>query len=313
MTYSASVGVTSWIDQVLLPWPGPPHPHQGLANLNHYRLYDPWLSLHREGRTLIRLQMNFLHDQRDPELPELKERLRNSFPFFGDDMLMTGGIGEWAAPLDAGEVWFESQRLVAKAKWRNQNSPGNLKTLIQVVEAYEAINKEFDITSLRWSAHHNPQVTGELLTRLRSMGCGVTMGANRWVTSSTPGVAAGPQFRTMVDHGIPVGIEGNGTHIAPLNPWLHMYYATTGVNSFGYQVNPGQQLTRAEALRTYTRGNSWFLNMEDRIGSIEPGKLADLIVLNGDYFAVPDVEIKQIHSILTVVDGKIVHNTGVVP
>ena len=77
-------------------------------------MYDPWLALHREGRTLIRLQMNFLHDQNDPSCPELKERLRNQFPFFGDDMLKTGGIGEWAAPLGAGEVWFEAQRLVAR-------------------------------------------------------------------------------------------------------------------------------------------------------------------------------------------------------
>jgi hypothetical protein len=312
MNYSASVGVTSWSDQVLLPWPGPLHPHQGLANLDHYRMYDPWLALHREGRTLIRLQMNFLHDQRDPQLPELRERLRNAFPFFGDNMLMTGGIGEWAAPLDAGDVWFQSQRLVAQARWRNQNSPGNLKTLIQVVDAYESVNKEFDITGLRWSAHHCPQVTAELLTRLRNMGCGVTMGANRWVTSAKAGVVAGPQFRTTIDHGIPMGIEGNGTHIAPLNPWLHMYYAATGVNSFGDQVNPDQHLTRVEALRTYTRGNSWFLNMEDRIGSIEPGKLGDLVVLNRDYFAVPDIEIRQIRSVLTVVDGKIVYSAGVV-
>ena len=50
--------------------------------------------------------------------------------------------------------------------------------------------------------------------------------------------------------------------------------------------------------------------MEDRIGSIEPGKLADLAVLDRDYFTVPDEEIKKIRSVLTIVDGKIVHETG---
>jgi len=74
-------------------------------------------------------------------------------------------------------------------------------------------------------------------------------------------------------------------------------------------VNGDQQLTREEALRMFTRGNSWFLRMEDRIGTIEPGKLADLVVLDRDYFAVPEVEIKKIRSVMTVVDGKIVHNT----
>ena len=76
-------------------------------------------------------------------------------------------------------------------------------------------------------------------------------------------------------------------------------------------MNGDQQITRQEALRLFTRGNSWFLRMEDKIGSIEPGKLADIVVLNKDYFAVPDQEIKQIRSILTIVDGKIVHDAGV--
>jgi predicted amidohydrolase YtcJ len=79
------------------------------------------------------------------------------------------------------------------------------------------------------------------------------------------------------------------------------------VNSFGARVNGDQQITRQEALRLFTRGNSWFLRMENKIGSIEPGKLADLAVLNKDYFAVPDVEIKQIRSVLNIVDGKVVH------
>ena len=99
-------------------------------------------------------------------------------------------------------------------------------------------------------------------------------------------------------------------HIAPLNPWQHIYYATTGLNSFGQQVNPGQQLTRAEALQLFTRSNSWFLRMEDKIGSIEPGKLADLVVLDRDFFTVPDAEIKQIRSVLTIVDGRVVYDSG---
>jgi predicted amidohydrolase YtcJ len=106
-------------------------------------------------------------------------------------------------------------------------------------------------------------------------------------------------------------MHGDGVHIAPLNPWQHIYFAVTGVNSFGARVNGDQNLTRDEALRMFTRGNSWFLRMEDRIGTIEPGKLADLAVLDRDYFAVPEVEIRKIRSVLTVVDGKIVHNSGV--
>ena len=311
MRYSASVGLTALLDQVLFPTPGPLHPNQILSNLDQYHMYDAWLELHREGRTIVRLQTNFLQNQNDPALPELKERLRNQFQFFGDDMMQTGSIGEWAAPLNAGAVWAEAQRVVARAGWRNENAVQNLAGLKQVVESWEAVNKESDITKLRWVVHHVPEVNADLLTRLKNLGCGVEMGAFRWVTSSDPKVIAGPPFRTIMDHGIQVGIHGDGVHIAPLNPWLHIYYAVTGLNSFGDQVNPGQHLTREEAIRLFTRHNPWFLRMEDKIGTIETGKLADLVVLDRDYFSVLDAEIKKVRSALTIVDGKIVHNTGI--
>jgi predicted amidohydrolase YtcJ len=312
MAYSASLGLTAHLDEVLFPTPGPLHPGQILSNLDQYRMYDSWLALHRQGKAIVRLQMNFLQNQSDPALPELKERLRNQFQFFGDDMMMTGAIGEWAAPLASGAVWREAQRLVGQAGWRNENSVQDLAALTQVVEAYEAVNKEFDITGLRWMVHHVPVVTPDLLNRLKALGCGVEMGAFRWVTSTDPKVVVGPQFRTIVDHGIQAGIHGDGVHIAPLNPWQHIAFATTGVNSFGDRVNGDQQIRRQEALRLFTRGNSWFLRMEDKIGTIETGKLADLAVLDRDYFSVPDTDIRKIRSVLTVVNGQIVHDAKVV-
>jgi len=225
--------------------------------------------------------------------------------------MMTGAIGEWAAPLGSGAVWREAQRLVAQAGWRNENAVQNLDGLTQVVNEYEAVNKEFDITKLRWVVHHVPVVTADLLTRLKALGCGVEMGAFRWVTSNDPKGVVGPPFRTIVDHGIQVGIHGDGAHIAPLSPWPHIAFATTGVNSFGDKVNGAQQITRQEALRLFTLGNSWFLRMEDKIGAIEPGRLADVAVLDRDYFTVPDADIRKIRSVLTIVDGKVVHDAGV--
>ena len=311
MRYAAAVGLTAHLDQVLFPTPGPLHPSQILSNLDQYRMYDSWLALHHQQETIVRLQMNFLQNQNNPQLPELRERLRNQFQYFGDNMMMTGSIGEWAAPLGSGAVWREAQRLVAEAGWHNENSVHSIPELTQVVEAYEAVNREFPITPHRWVVHHVPVVTAALLTRLKAMGCGVQMGAFQWVTSTDPKAIVGAPFRTIVDHGIQAGIHGDGVHIAPLNPWLHIYFAVTGVNSLGDRVNGDQQITRQEALRLFTRGNSWFLRMEDKVGSIEPGKLADLVVLNRDYFAVPDAEIKQIRSVLTIVNGRIVHNAGV--
>ncbi|HEX6471307.1 MAG TPA: amidohydrolase family protein [Streptosporangiaceae bacterium] len=308
MAYSAGVGLTAHSDKVLFPTPGPLHPSQLLSNLDHYRMYDPLLRLHADGETIIRMEFNFLHNQADPALPELHQRLNNQFTFFGDDMQRTGGIGEWAAPISAGEVWFQAQRLVAQAGWRNENAVANLAELTQVVEAWEKVNAEFGITRDRYIVHHVPVVTKDLLDRLHALGAGVVMRAFTWITG-TPG-AGGAPFRTILDHGIKAGIEGDGVHISTLTPWPHMQYAITGVNALGQLINDGEQITRREALRAFTRENAWFLRAEDKIGSIEEGKLADLVVLDRDYFSIPENDIKRINSVLTIVNGKIVHDTG---
>jgi hypothetical protein len=106
-------------------------------------------------------------------------------------------------------------------------------------------------------------------------------------------------------------MSSDGMQIAPMNPWIHMYFATTGINARGDVINPGQQITRQEVLGLYTRENGWFLREENDLGTIEVGKLADLVVLNQDYFSVPDEQLKRINSILTIVGGDVVHDAKV--
>jgi predicted amidohydrolase YtcJ len=60
----------------------------------------------------------------------------------------------------------------------------------------------------------------------------------------------------------------------------------------------------------YTANNGWFLRQESEIGTIEPGRLADLAVLSHDYFTVPDEDLKRIRSVMTIVAGRIVHDAG---
>src|SRR5947199_9534575 len=101
--------------------------------------------------------------------------------------------------------------------------------------------------------------------------------------TSTVAPYAGPPFRFIVDGGIHVGMSSDGMQIAPMNPWLHMYFATTGLNAKKMQINPAQQISREEVLGLYTRQNGWFLREEDELGTIESGKLADLVALNREY------------------------------
>jgi predicted amidohydrolase YtcJ len=85
----------------------------------------------------------------------------------------------------------------------------------------------------------------------------------------------------------------------------------TGKNALGDVINGGQTISRNDAMRLYTANNGWFLKAEDKLGTIEEGKLGDLVVISGDYFdssAVPDESIKDLRSVLTVVGGKVVYN-----
>jgi predicted amidohydrolase YtcJ len=66
------------------------------------------------------------------------------------------------------------------------------------------------------------------------------------------------------------------------------------------------RLTRSEALKLFTIGGAWFMNAEAEIGAIAPGYLADFAVLDRDYFAVPEDQIKSVSSVLTVMNGKVV-------
>lgn len=329
MAFSASVGVTAVLDQVLPAKASgalDPQPTDALFNLDHFRMYDAWLALHAEDKALVRLQMNFLHNQGyiaalgdlANQLPELRERLQFSQPFFGDDMVRTGGIGEWGAPFaapsnaDGYAVWYEAQRLIAKARWRNENAQANNPNIETVIQAYEAMDAEFGIKDLRWGLQHVDQATPAQIERLKALNCGVSLSGFRWLggVPRADGLPVGPMFADVVASGIHAGMHEDGVHIAPHNPWFALHYATTGLNVLGQQINPGQQITRQQALKAYTRENAWYLNRENDLGSIEVGKLGDLVVLDRDYFTVSAEDMRGTKPILTVVGGKVVHTTG---
>ena len=329
MAFSAAAGITAVLDQVLpakASGPLDPQPTDALFNLDHFRMYDAWLALHAENKAFVRLQMNFLHNQGyiaalgdlANQLPELRERLQFSQQFFGDDMVRTGGIGEWGAPFaapsnaDGYAVWYEAQRLIAKARWRNENAQANNPNIETVIQAYEAMDAEFGIKDLRWGLQHVDQATPAQIERLKALNCGVSLSGFRWLggVPRADGLPVGPMFADVLASGIHAGMHEDGVHIAPHNPWFALHYATTGLNVLGQQINPGQQITRQQALKAYTRENAWYLNRENDLGSIEVGKLGDLVVLDRDYFTVSADDMRKTRPILTVVGGKVVHTTG---
>jgi hypothetical protein len=270
-----------------------------------------------------RIWVNFLHMEADPTTPELRARLLNVFNDFGDDMVRVLGIGEFTGGglFPIGDAWLNGTRLVAQAQWRNENHSlgfvvGGIPDWKLIIDGWQAVQNEelaagrAGIANLRWTLAHVPFIDDPYLQRLKSLGGGVNvLGGWRWLT----GTAAqnGPPFRTILASGIPTGMSSDGMQISVMSPWINLYYVVTGKNARGQLINAGQTLDRKTAIRLYTADNGWFLNAEDKMGTIEEGKFGDVVVLSDDYFsdrAVPDEKIKDLRSVLTVVNGKVVYD-----
>ena len=307
MTYGLSLGVTTHLDQGAFQSTNTPT--DGAAHEDNYTMHVPFLALRDEGKLPARLRINFLHQDTTPDLPTLTERLKNSFRFFGDDMVRTGAIGEFVAGFGPSSLFVEAAKRVARAGWRAEVHSLSATDFQQEIQGYEAAHTESAITDLRWVIAHAPFITEPWVNRLKALGGGLSLTGWRYLAGTSE--QNGPPFRMIVDNGIHVGMSSDGMQIAPMNPWLHMYYATTGLNVRQALINAGQQITRQEVLKLYTANNGWFLREEGQIGTIEPGKLADVVVLSDDYFTVPDEKVKKIQSVLTVVGGMIVHDAGV--
>src|SRR5208282_3367180 len=120
-----------------------------------------------------------------------------------------------------------------------------------------------------------------------------------------------PPVARMIEMGIPVSLGTDATRVASYNPWIALYWLVTGKTVGGTQIYSSRNLlSRMEALRLLTANGAWFSNEEGRKGSIEVGKLADLAVLSSDYSSIPEEEIKNVESVLTIVGGRVTYAAG---
>ena len=318
LAYSASVGVTTNVDMGAFIPPGLPDIQESfaadtLATFSPFTMYDAIAAVHRGQKMPVRVRLYFLSMDTKPDVPLLRQRLMNNMNSFGDDMLRLSGVGEFAStwPLfgNTPPANYETAlQFVAKQGWAFQQhslSPAEDKLTI---DTFEAVNRTTPIANLHWSIAHAPRIDAPTINRFKAIGAGIAIHPYTYLAGQ-PG--AGPPVKTIVDSGIHAGAGSDSAQISTLNPWLMIYFMVTGKNASGALINPGQTISRMDALRLYTAENGWFLHEEDKLGSIEPGKLGDLVVLSADYFSatkVSDEGIKKLRSVMTVVDGKIVHN-----
>jgi predicted amidohydrolase YtcJ len=287
----------------------------GVFNIeNRYTITDSFLALNRDGDLPARVRLDFIYSENDPATIALDERLRNTFPFFGDDWVRTGGIGEAFGPVPtdpllsgSNTAWINGGLKVAAAGWRGETHSLNTSDFKAAIEGYEMFNAQHPIGELRWVVSHVPFITEDYVLRLKALGGGLKLG---WGPLRN-GTNIGPAYRMILGTGIPAGYHSDGSNISVSNPWVNFNTIITGRNLRGDLVNDGQQLTRQETLWLATRANKFFIR-EDDVGSIEVGNHADLAVLDRDYFKVADDDVKRIHSELTLVGGKVTHSSGAI-
>jgi predicted amidohydrolase YtcJ len=208
-------------------------------------------------------------------------------------------------------------RLLIKNHWPFRIHATYGESIDRMLNVFEKVNKEIPFNGLRWLFDHAETITDSELQRVKNLGGGVAVQFRMYFQGELYQKMYGepihqiPPIRKMLNMKIPVGLGTDATRISTYNPWMSLHWAVTGKTMGGYQFWPAKDvLTRYEALQLYTTGSAWFSGEEKLKGKIAEGQYADMVILNEDYFSVPADEVRNIHALLTIVNGKVVYAEG---
>jgi predicted amidohydrolase YtcJ len=294
-----------------------------LAPDDYQALFKVW----RQGEMTVRIAYSLCGQTPGSELEELKNLVALLPMGFGDEMLRFNGLGERiTAAMNNNDHPTEADRdsYYQVARWAAERGMSLTMhwprdaSVDQLLTIFERVNKEVPIASLRWSIAHLNDASVQSLKRMRALGIGWTVqdamyfGGEQFLEQS--GAAAAqrtPPVVTATRMGVVVGAGTDAHRVASYNPFTALEWFLDGKTVGGVAIRgPDETPTRAEALRFYTGGSAWFSHDEDKRGSLEIGKLADLAVLSEDYLTVPVDQVGRIESLLTMVGGKIVYAAG---
>lgn len=222
------------------------------------------------------------------------------------------------------ENLFEMAKVANELGWQMTVHTAGGGATDLLLDAYEAADRDKPIRGRRWSVTHGNFPDERAIERAARMGVAFDSQI-AWHHFDGPALkdVFGPArmehflpLRSLIDAGVKV-IGGSDhmikfdprTSINAYHPFYAMWMTITRRTVDGSVLNPEQRITRDEALRMWTINGAWQTFEEDIKGSIEPGKLADLIVITKDYLMCPEDEIKDIEVLMTMVDGKIVHGS----
>jgi len=289
--------------------------------------------LHKEDLLTVRIAYNLFTQKPKHEYEDFQQWI-DSVPLHqGDDMYRHNGAGEMlvfsAADFEdflqprpeLGEN-MEAElekvvRLLVSNRWPFRLHATYNESISRFLDVFEKVNRDIPFDGLAWIFDHAETIDERNIERTKALGGGIAIQsrmayqgeyfADRYGSTAAEQT---PPIKKMLAMDVPVGGGSDATRVSSYNPWVSMYWLTSGKTVGGLQIYQDSRLDRLTALQLYTKGSAWFSQEQQKKGDIAVGMLADLTVLNSDYFTVDDEAIKDIESELTIVDGKIVYADG---
>ena len=311
------LGITSVIDA-------------GGGGQNYPEDYEVIRHLHNHDQLTVRIAYNLFAQKPGHELSDYERWVQMTEAEAGDAMLRVNGAGEnlvWSAadfenflePRPELAPVMESEleavvELLATNEWPFRIHATYDETIDRFLSVFERVNGRESFKT-RFIIDHAETVSPANIERINALGGGIAIqhrmafqGEYFIARYGRDAATQTPPIGEMLKNGLPVGAGTDATRVASYDPWVALYWLSTG-KTLGNVSLYGEDniVSREQALRLWTEGSAWFSGEQNMKGTLAPGKLADLAVLSDDYLTVPEREILHIHSVLTVVDGNIVY------
>jgi len=293
-----------------------------------YQIID---QLHRDGQLTVRIAYNLFTQKPKGEFEDFSNWIKIVKPGQGDDTYRANGAGEMLVysaadyedfqvarpemPADMEAELEKVIRVLAENRWPWRLHATYNETIGRALDVYEKVNRDIPFKGINWFFDHCETIDRRNIDRIAALGGGVAVqhrmayqGDYFIERYGAKAAETTPPIATMLAAGIPVGAGTDATRVASYNPWVSLAWLVSGMTVSGTRLYPpGNRVDRESALRLWTEGNTWFSTEQGKKGAIKNGQLADLAVLSADYMSVPESDIADIVSVMTLLGGKIVH------
>jgi predicted amidohydrolase YtcJ len=286
--------------------------------------YQAVFKLWRDKQLTVRVAYHLCSPKPGSELADQQNLTQLLPPGFGDPMLHFNGPGEiliWADWTD-GDItpdgkaklaellrWAASKGYTIQLHWNPD------RTVHDLLDVVEDINKDYPVRDLRWTVLHLYNASEDNLKRMKALELiwgvqdGLYFGGERLQKEVGANQAKlMPRIVTALKLGLTVAAGTDAHRVSSYNPFVSLQWYLDGTTIGGTRTRGDEEApSRRQALEMYTRNSAFMANDDDKRGTLEAGKFADLAVLSSDYLTAPVKEIGKIRSVLTMVGGDVVY------